>query len=97
MNPISTYGSQNIGAARQGKGPEKPIDIATSGVSPVKANPNPASPVQSSVADMASQGAPVDESRVAALRESIANGSYTIDSGKIAAKMIELDLGIAAN
>jgi negative regulator of flagellin synthesis FlgM len=40
--------------------------------------------------------APIDTARVAALRESIANGSYTVDPEKIAAKMIELDLGWTA-
>lgn len=37
--------------------------------------------------------APVDTARVAEIRAAIANGTYKIDPEKIAAKMIELDLG----
>lgn len=39
--------------------------------------------------------APIDKARVAELRAAIANGSYTVDPEKIAAKMIDLDLGWA--
>lgn len=39
--------------------------------------------------------APIDKARVAQLREAIADGSYAVDPEKIAAKMIDLDLGWA--
>jgi negative regulator of flagellin synthesis FlgM len=102
MNPITPYGIRNIGTAQQGSGPDKPANIAVSAVTPVKADPNNAGPnntgtVRSSVADLAAQGAPVDEARVASIREAIANGSYVIDTQKLADKMLELDLGIPAN
>lgn len=46
----------------------------------------------STVATMAALGAPVDASRVAAIRAGIADGSYKVDADAIAAKMIEIDL-----
>lgn len=42
----------------------------------------------SAAAELASQGPPVDASRVAALRSAIAEGRYPIDSAKIADAMI---------
>ena len=36
-------------------------------------------------------GAPVDEAKVSAIRQAIADGSYTVDSKQIAAKLVELD------
>jgi negative regulator of flagellin synthesis FlgM len=41
---------------------------------------------------MASQGAPVDSAKVAAVRAAIAEGRYPINPDKIAAAMIDLDL-----
>lgn len=38
-------------------------------------------------------GAPVDASKVAAIRAAIAAGNYPVDPEAIAQKMIELDLG----
>jgi negative regulator of flagellin synthesis FlgM len=46
----------------------------------------------STVATLAAQGAPIDVSRVAAIRAAIADGSYKVDPDAIAAKMIEVDL-----
>jgi len=40
--------------------------------------------------------APVDAARVAELRAAIANGSYKVDPEQIARKMVDLDLGWAA-
>ena len=42
--------------------------------------------------DMAAAGAPVDSSKVAAIRAAIAEGRYPVDPEKIAKSMIELDL-----
>lgn len=39
----------------------------------------------------ADAGAPVDEAKVAAIRQAIADGSYAVDSKQIAAKLVELD------
>jgi len=97
MNPITPYGIRNIGAAQQGSGTEKAANIAVSATAPVTANPNAASPVRSAIANLAALGAPVDEARVANIREALANGSYVIDAQKLADKMLELDLGISAN
>lgn len=46
----------------------------------------------STVATMAAQGAPVDASRVAAIRAAITDGSYKVDPDAIATRMIEIDL-----
>ena len=43
-------------------------------------------------ARMAAQGAPVDIERVAAIKAAIASGNYPVDPGKIAERMIALDL-----
>ena len=46
----------------------------------------------STVAELASAGAPVDAGKIAAIRAAIAEGRYPVDPEKIAARMIELDL-----
>lgn len=46
----------------------------------------------STVAEMASEGAPVDAGKIAAIRAAIAEGRYPVDPEKIAARMVELDL-----
>jgi len=48
--------------------------------------------VTTPAAELASQGAPVDTSKVAAIREAIANGTYKIDAKAIAERMIATDL-----
>ena len=48
--------------------------------------------VSSTVAELASAGAPVDTGKVAAIRAAIAEGRYPVDPEKIAARMLEIDL-----
>jgi negative regulator of flagellin synthesis FlgM len=43
-------------------------------------------------AELAAQGAPIDNAKVAAVRAAIANGTYKIDAKAIADRMIALDL-----
>jgi negative regulator of flagellin synthesis FlgM len=43
-------------------------------------------------AELAAQGAPIDEAKVAAIRSAIANGTYKIDAKAIADRMIAIDL-----
>jgi negative regulator of flagellin synthesis FlgM len=45
------------------------------------------------VAELVGQGAPVDTSKVAAIRQAIADGRYQIDPDRIADRMIAADLG----
>ena len=52
------------------------------------------SPLATEARDAAN--APIDKARVAELREAIANGNYKVDPERIAAKMVELDLGWSA-
>ncbi|MEZ5709156.1 MAG: flagellar biosynthesis anti-sigma factor FlgM [Blastomonas sp.] len=91
MNPISSYSSQPVGLGRQAPSGDKSVGAASSVGRAGSSGPA----VQSSIADIAAQGAPIDESRVAELRNALANGNYVIDTEKLAAKMLELDLGIS--
>jgi negative regulator of flagellin synthesis FlgM len=57
-------------------------------------------PVRAELSELAQSArsaaaAPVDTAKVAALKAAIADGSYKVDPDGIAARMIELDLGIA--
>ena len=47
---------------------------------------------QSDAATIASEGAPIDQAKVADIRAAIAEGSYIVDPQKLAQKMIALDL-----
>src|SRR3546814_4311859 len=62
-----------------------------------KADPGEAAP-RAELAALATaareaSSAPVDKARVAEIREAIANGSYPVNPEKIAARMVEPDLG----
>jgi negative regulator of flagellin synthesis FlgM len=48
--------------------------------------------VESAVFELVSGGAPIDGAKVAAIRAAIAEGRYPVDAGKIAERMIALDL-----
>ena len=48
--------------------------------------------VTTPAAELAAQGAPIDEAKVAAIRSAIANGTYKIDPKAIAERMIAMDL-----
>lgn len=47
---------------------------------------------ESDAAAIAKLGAPVDQSRIDELRSAIAEGRYLVDPGKLAQKMIALDI-----
>lgn len=49
----------------------------------------------SPAARMASQGAPVDMDRIAAIKAAIASGNYPVNPSAIAERMIALDLSAA--
>ena len=64
-------------------------------VSPIGAGrpaSNETSVRQSDAATIASEGAPVDQAKIAEIRAAIAEGSYIVDPQKLAQKMIALDL-----
>jgi flagellar biosynthesis anti-sigma factor FlgM len=50
-----------------------------------RATPNPA-------ADLAAAGPPIDTGKVATILASLADGSFQIDAGAIAGRMVDLDL-----
>lgn len=94
MPRISAYGSPAIGATRKGGATEKAVGPAATATTPDNTVRN--APSTTSFAQTAASSAPIDEGRVAAIRDALANGSYVIDTDKLAAKMIELDLGRVA-
>lgn len=95
MSRITAYGSPAIGATRKSGATEKAVEAAATAAASDNTVRN--APATTSFAQLASGSAPIDEGRVAAIRDALANGSYVIDTQKLAAKMIELDLGVVAN
>ena len=65
---------------------------AVSAVEGVRATGDETAVRQSDAAAIASQGAPVDQAKVADIRAAIAEGSYIIDPQKLAQRMIAMDL-----
>lgn len=84
---------QNMSAAieasrlREGGKARTFSDKGSVGVSSFSASASPA-------ARMASEGAPVDMDRVAAIKAAIASGNYPVDPAAIADKMLALDLSV---
>ncbi|MFN3472951.1 MAG: flagellar biosynthesis anti-sigma factor FlgM [Blastomonas sp.] len=95
MSRITAYGSPAIGATRKSGATEKAVEASAPAAPADNVARN--APATTSFAQAAAAAAPIDEGRVAAIREALANGSYVIDAEKLAAKMIELDLGVVAN
>lgn len=92
MSRITAYGSPAIGATRKSGATEKAVEAtATAAASDNRVRNAPAT---TSFAQTAAASAPIDEGRVAAIRDALANGSYVFDTEKLASKMIELDLGL---
>ena len=90
MKPITSIAAQPVGLAKKGVNAERTSDSA-----PVsQASATPGSSVGATISALVGNGAPIDEQRVAQVRDALANGQYPIDSGKLAAKMLELDLGL---
>ncbi len=95
MSRITAYGSPALGATRKSGATEKAVEAAATSAASDNTVRN--APTTTSFAQVAAASAPIDEGRVAAIRDALANGSYVIDAEKLAAKMIELDLGVVAN
>lgn len=96
MSRINAYGSPALGATRKGGSTEK-TSGATAAAGSTDTSVRNAPVSTTSFLQTASASAPIDEGRVAAIRDALANGSYVIDAEKLAAKMMELDLGVVAN
>lgn len=96
MSRINAYGSPALGATRKGGSTDKTVG-ATATVASADNSLRNAPVTTTSFAQTAAISPPIDEGRVAAIRDALANGSYVIDAEKLAAKMMELDLGVVAN
>lgn len=77
IEPVRTRAAEQGGAAPTG----------------VSAKPGAHESAGTALSQMLADGPPVDSDRVAELRARIAEGSYAVDPGAIAEKMIALDLG----
>jgi negative regulator of flagellin synthesis FlgM len=77
-----------------GKSGPGPIDLgrAEKGAAPAPVANAGIRSGQSAVFGLVSGGAPVDSAKVAAIRTAIAEGRYPVDAGRIAERMIALDL-----
>lgn len=85
IDGVGKGGPGRIGVARQERGGQV--------AEPRSHGPKAADgPVKSAVLELVAGGAPVDRSRVAALRSAIAEGRYPIDADRIAQRMLALDL-----
>lgn len=62
---------------------------AAAKAAPVGGQPSPIGAPVTPAADMAAQGAPVDNAKVAAIKAAIAEGRYPVDPDKIAEAMVK--------
>jgi negative regulator of flagellin synthesis FlgM len=85
---IDGVGKSGSGRIELARGADKSAPAAAVG----KAGAQPGAPVESAVFELVSSGAPVDSAKVAQIRAAIAEGRYPVDPGKIAERMIALDL-----
>ncbi len=85
IDGVGKSGTGRIDLARHEKG---------AAVGPVRSDGSraPASAVKSAVLELVSGGAPVDTSKVEAIRAAIQGGRYPVDAGRIAQRMLDVDL-----
>lgn len=85
IDGVGKGGTGRIDLSRQEKG-------AT--VSPLRSDGSraPEGGVKSAVLELVSGGPPVDASRVEAVRAAIRDGRYPVNPGRIAQRMLDLDL-----
>jgi negative regulator of flagellin synthesis FlgM len=85
IDGVGKGGTGRVDLSRQEKG-------AT--VSPLRSDGAraPEGGVKSAVLDLVSGGAPVDSARVESVRVAIREGRYPLDPGRIAKRMLDLDL-----
>ena len=85
IDGVGKGGAGRIDIARQDKG--APIGAAR-GAGPRAAE----GAVKSDVLELVSGGAPVDTSKVEAVRAAIREGRYPVDANRIAIRMLDVDL-----
>lgn len=87
---ITAVGSTGIARAIELRGESVSKSEPTNRIE--QTGPKVAGSVTTPAAELAAQGAPIDEAKVASIRAAIANGTYRIDARAIAGRMIETDL-----
>jgi len=92
---IKSVGPAMSAAVEAAKLRETAQPRATAQVSADAPQPRAAEQASTPAARMAAQGAPVDEARIARIKQAIASGQYPVDPQKIAERMIDLDLPTA--
>jgi len=89
IDGVGKGGAGRIDLARQDKG----AGAESIGGTPRGHGPRTAdSGVKSDVLELVSGGAPVDKSKVEAVRAAIQSGRYTVDPNRIAQRMLDFDL-----
>jgi negative regulator of flagellin synthesis FlgM len=86
IDGVGKSGAGRIDASR-GAGQSAPVGRAASGSAADRQ-----AAVASAVFDLVADGPPVDSAKVAQIRAAIAEGRYPVDAGRIAERMIALDL-----
>lgn len=88
IDGVGKGGAGRIDLARQDKG----AATESLGGTPRSHGPRPADgSVKSEVLELVSGSAPVDKSKVEAVRAAIASGRYAIDPNRIAERMLDFD------
>ncbi len=89
IDGVGKGGAGRIDLARQDKGAAP----GATGGTPRSHGPRTAEVgVKSDVLELVSGGAPVDKSKVEAVRAAIEAGTYSVDPDRIARRMLDLDL-----
>ena len=83
LTPITNSGPQRIDPQRVAS--SLPAQVSGKNGQPVEGHDTPA-------ARLAKLGPPIDMTRVSEIRAAIANGTYTVDTDRLAAAMLALDL-----
>jgi negative regulator of flagellin synthesis FlgM len=87
---ITAVGSTGIARAIELRGESVGKSEAAARID--QTGPKGAGSVTTPAAELAAQGAPIDDAKVASIRAAIANGTYKIDAQAIADRMIETDI-----
>lgn len=83
--------SQETGSATQAASAKKPDDTASSAPSGESVHLSQEAQQLQRISDTLREQPAVDKSRVAELKQAIADGSYQVDSNRVASKLLNLE------